>query len=146
MAANKNSNSSDLSGYVVVVRADWQSGAPPKVDLYTVKDAGQLLTVIALLEHGPGTGSDQGPIVPPLPAIERVCFTGAVNIRSGPGSSYADMGDLAAGDIAEILERCRPGDWAQDWGRLGVVYRGGRPRRDLPEGDKWAYLARIQPA
>lgn len=121
-------------GYVVVVRC----GDPPLVDLYSVAEAGRLLSIVAILENG-----EPLPPSPPPPEPERVKFIGPVNIRSGPGASYKMLDNMATGDIAEILERRRPGDWQHDWGRLGKIWRAGKERR-LKEGEKWAYLARTE--
>jgi hypothetical protein len=123
-----------MSGYVIVIR----NGQPPETSLYNLEDGQKLLAVVALLEN---ESPPDGP-----PPAEKVTFLIGVNVRSGSGTTYGVVGSLAAGDEAEVLERRRPPGWLHDWGRLGRVWRGGRLRSDLPDGEKWAYLARTRNA
>ena len=50
--------------------------------------------------------------------------TSTLNIRSGPGSSYAKLGVLANGAVVSIIQKGTPGGWHKIWynNREGYVY------------------------
>jgi hypothetical protein len=50
-----------------------------------------------------------------------------INVRSGPGTSYSQVGVLVAGQIVPAVGRSPGGDWIQ------IVYSG------VPEGKAWVY-------
>lgn len=93
-----------------------------------------LLARIAELEHQPPT--------PPEPAVEawwRVLHKDGVNIRKGPGTTYAITGALPVG--AEIRELERSGDWVrhgtEKWSSTGGDARYMERVEKLPAEGVW---------
>ena len=54
----------------------------------------------------------------PEPVRRARCIS-RVNIRSGPGTSFADIGDLLAGAVVEVLEAKTFHDPMRIWYRIG---------------------------
>ncbi len=82
-----------MSGKILVIPPEQNTA-----DIYEVDQAGFLAVIATLQEHTPENGTQ------PATALQMEVNTEQLNIRSGPGLYYPDVGDLKQGDIVDVLE------------------------------------------
>lgn len=99
-----------MTGYVIVVSPDPTLGYIART--YPTEDD-KILAVVAMLE---------APTQPP-PTLRRIRVLGAVgswiNIRSGPATTFRDIGDLYAGEIRNVYQAQMDGA-GNEWVRISI--------------------------